>query len=122
MSGGNPGNQGGIPGRSGRKPNAFRRFWADLLDKDEVKQSIEKALMDSTHKDFAQLVKLGAAYGHGKPDINVNVNKTKRVVVLDMPARAGTLGDGNVDDTDDAAAIAALEARLDDADDDREDD
>ena len=65
--GAHPGNTGGKKGRSGRKPNAFKDFLAQLRADPLARVALETAARDATSRNFSSAWKLAADYDDDKP-------------------------------------------------------
>jgi hypothetical protein len=65
--GNHPGNTGGKKGRSGRKPNAFKNFLAQLRADPLARTAFETAARDATNRNFSSAWKLMADYDDEKP-------------------------------------------------------
>jgi hypothetical protein len=65
--GAHPGNTGGKKGRSGRKPNAFKNFLAQLRGDPLARTAFETAARDATSRNWAAAWKLLADYDDDKP-------------------------------------------------------
>lgn len=65
--GNHPGNTGGKKGRSGRKPNAFKDFLAQLRRDPEALEAFRQAALDPTCRSFGSAWKLMSDYDDEKP-------------------------------------------------------
>lgn len=72
VSGGNPGNTGGKPGRSGRPKTAFKKFCRELSATEEYQDAIKEAATDADHDNFIGAAKLVATFATAKPAQKVN--------------------------------------------------
>lgn len=64
--GNHPGNTGGKKGRSGRKPDEWRRELQALVSSDAVLDALETVLQDSKHPAYVGALKYAADHGFGK--------------------------------------------------------
>lgn len=85
--GAHPGNTGGKKGRSGRKPNAFKNFLAELRADPLARVAFETAARDSGNRNFAAAWKLMADYDDEKP-------AEKRQIVGPIEVRVRVIKEG----------------------------
>lgn len=65
--GAHPGNTGGKRGRSGRTPNAFKRFLAELRQNPDVQRQLELTLKDRNSKHYAAALRVLVEYDDDLP-------------------------------------------------------
>ena len=65
---------------AGRKPLAYKRWLASLLDSDEHRKEFEAATKSRADPRFEFATRHATEYGHGKPAQDVKVNATVTVL------------------------------------------
>lgn len=78
LHGGNPGNRGGQKGRSGRRPEEFKRWCGNQLHDQGKRQAIMRVLRDANHPHFAKMWVWIASYGADRPPEELNLNVRDR--------------------------------------------
>jgi hypothetical protein len=78
---GNPGNRGGQPGKSGRKPDAFISLCRDLVESPKTQASVRQILSNHKHPHFAVMYKHLTDHAYGKPAQSVTGPEGGPIVV-----------------------------------------
>lgn len=74
LVGGNPGNSGGKKGRSGRKPDWYKRYAEKLLANKSTKKAMRRILRNPDHPAFRAIVKdlADRAFGRATETLEVS--------------------------------------------------
>ena len=94
-AGAHPGNTGGKPGRSGRRPDEFKAMMRRLVNRKDVAAAFRSILLNPEHPEFLRAFKLAAEIGYGRPTLLAEVQglptdvKVTHVLVVPGIAESG---------------------------------